>query len=435
MDAAQFQRQIYEMLMESQYWPPEQMLEFQRGQLAQLLRHAKAKVPFYKTRLDCVLKENGDIDWDRWTEIPIVTKADLRDRRDEMLAKSLPPNHGLTKPIYTSGSSGVPIAIEVTQLWSIANRCAVIRYLKDHMVDTTGIQATFANFAPDGSLFKDDYALKKQGEFLQPGEETGNNYVINRNLPLARQLQLLGSLGVTFVTCFTQYIEVLARVNLQLDRPVQLDVISCFGQGVSDEQKSIFRRSFGARSVSAYSSKEAGLTACQCVDSGNFHVNAENVLLEILTEEGRGCSIGERGRVVVTPFFNTAIPLVRYELGDIAEFVNSGTCATTLPHITKIDGRQDQLLKLPDGPFAASPLKPLVFQKNLNAVAFQFAQVGPLKVEVRYIPAIPRRRIVKAPIIAHIHELVHPGLEIVFKPVDKIPLNPGGKQQRIVCEI
>ena len=66
-------QRTYEMLMESQYWPPEQMLEFQRSQLAQLLRHARATVPFYKTRLDPVFKNNGAIDWDRWNEIPIVT--------------------------------------------------------------------------------------------------------------------------------------------------------------------------------------------------------------------------------------------------------------------------------------------------------------------------------------------------------------------------
>ncbi len=100
MDTTPTLRQrIFEMLMESQYWPPAIMLEYQRSQLAQLLRHARANVPFYKTRLDPVFKSNGEIDWDRWHEIPIVTRADLRDRRDEMLAASLPPGHGPVKDI------------------------------------------------------------------------------------------------------------------------------------------------------------------------------------------------------------------------------------------------------------------------------------------------------------------------------------------------
>ena len=137
MDKSQTLRQrIYEMLMESQYWPPERMLEFQRSQLAQLLRHARANVPFYKTRLDPVFRRNGEIDWDRWHEIPIVTRADLRDRRNEMLAAVLPPGHGPTKTFHSSGSSGVPVSVEVTQLGSSANRAATMRLLEYHGIKT-----------------------------------------------------------------------------------------------------------------------------------------------------------------------------------------------------------------------------------------------------------------------------------------------------------
>src|SRR3990170_4437006 len=126
MDSTPSLRQrIYEMLMESQYWPLEHMLAYQRSQLTQLRHHAKATVPFYKTRLDMVFKRNGEIDWDRWHEIPIVTRADLRDRRNELLASKLPPGHGPSKAFSTSGSSGIPVAMEITWLWGRANRAAV----------------------------------------------------------------------------------------------------------------------------------------------------------------------------------------------------------------------------------------------------------------------------------------------------------------------
>ena len=71
------QRQFYEMLMESQWWSADELRNYQRSQLSQLLRHAKKNVPFYEHRLDAVVKPNGDIDWDRWGEIPIVRRQDL----------------------------------------------------------------------------------------------------------------------------------------------------------------------------------------------------------------------------------------------------------------------------------------------------------------------------------------------------------------------
>lgn len=88
------QKKIFEMLMESHFWPPETMLAFQRTQLTQLLFHARENVPFYKTRLDPLFRKNGDIDRGRWHEIPIVTHADLRDGRSELPATELPPGHG-----------------------------------------------------------------------------------------------------------------------------------------------------------------------------------------------------------------------------------------------------------------------------------------------------------------------------------------------------
>ena len=69
------EKKIFDMLMESQYWPPEQMLAFQRNQLAQLLRHAKQNVPFYKARLDPVLRKNGEIDWNRWQKSDFKTPS------------------------------------------------------------------------------------------------------------------------------------------------------------------------------------------------------------------------------------------------------------------------------------------------------------------------------------------------------------------------
>jgi len=75
------QRQFYEMLMESQWWSHEALVDYQRSQLAQLLRHAKTNVPFYQSRLDAVVDDHGDINWDRWSQIPIVRRLDLQDVR------------------------------------------------------------------------------------------------------------------------------------------------------------------------------------------------------------------------------------------------------------------------------------------------------------------------------------------------------------------
>jgi phenylacetate-CoA ligase len=430
-----FQKQILEMLLRSQYWPPDQMLAYQRSQLSQLLHHARAQVPFYKNRLDPVFRGNGGIDWNRWNEIPIVTRADLRDRRNEMLAVTLPPSHGPSKTFHSSGSSGVPIAMETTKIALDANRAAATRFYELQGIDSKKTRATLSNTTTTGEMLREEFYFKQLGRPSAGAEYGGRKIVLNRNLPESRKLDLLESEGVTYLSDIPNNTEVLALANLSRKIPVKLDAILCSGQGLTVDQRNLFQESFGARSISVYSSEEGGMMACQCGDSFHYHLNPEIVLVEILTPDGNAYAPGEPGRVVITPFFSTALPLIRYDQGDTAELLPPCTCKSRLPVLGKITGRQDQLLQFPDGLRSATGINQKLLRENLNALAFQLAQIATFKLELRFVSADVNKQVNADPIIAHIRELIHPKLEVILKPVEKIPLNSGGKQQRIVCEI
>jgi len=428
-------QRMYEMLMESQYWPPATMLEYQRSQLGQLLKHARAHVPFYKNRLDPVFRENGELNWDRWHEIPIVTRADLRDRREEMLATQMPPGHGSTKTYHSSGSSGVPIAIEATAIWAVANGAAGRRFYEQQGMDPAKARATFSSVNAAGSAFHEEYYLARTPSRPVSDADALQDIVINRRLSETRTLDLLESKGVSYAVDITNNIEVLARANLKRKKPIRLEVILGFGQGLTAEQRNLFRESFGARSLSTYSSEEGGLMACQCGESFHYHINAEIGLVEMLSAGGKAGAPGEAGRVIVTPFFSTALPLIRYDQGDTAEFLPPCACGSELPVIGNITGRQDQFMQFPGGRRSAAGLNQKMLRENLNALAFQLAQVETFKIELRFVPARPGLPIDADQIVAHLRQLIHPELDVVFKPVDKMPLNPGGKFQRIVSEI
>lgn len=434
-EAQQFKQRIYEMLMASQFWPPEVMLAYQRTQLTQLLLHARENVPFYKSRLDPVFKKNGDIDWDRWHEIPIVTRVDLRDRRNELLATKLPPDHGPSMPYSTSGSSGIPIAIEITRLWGQANRAALRRFHKLHGIVSTKSSASFSHSLKSDELRTSDYLSKAKEHHSNGAATAARELVLPRSLAESRKLDILEAEGVDYIFDIPNNVEVLAIANLARKNPVRLEALIFHGQGVTLEQRNLFQRSFGARSLLIYSSNEGGLMGYQCVNNHHYHLNPEMVFLEILTAEGRACRPGEAGRVIVTPFFSTALPLVRYEQGDTAEFLPSCTCGSKLPLIGNISGRQDQFFRFPEGIRTATGLSQALLRENLNALAFQLAQVETYKLELRYVPADKNRPINPDPIVAHLRELIHPKLDVVFKPVETVPLNAGGKHQRIVCEI
>jgi phenylacetate-CoA ligase len=114
-------------------------------------------------------------------------------------------------------------------------------------------------------------------------------------------------------------------------------------------------------------------------------VNAESVLVEIVDDDGRPCPVWKPGRVVITPLYNTAQPLIRYAQGDVAEWMEPCTCGRHLPRLGGLIGRTTGLFYHPDGRVRAGFLAPND-RAILRCSDWQIAQTGPHDFEVRYIP-------------------------------------------------
>jgi phenylacetate-CoA ligase len=174
--------------------------------------------------------------------------------------------------------------------------------------------------------------------------------------------------------------------------------------------------------------------AFQCTSGNHFHINSELVFLEVLNSQGLPCAPGEIGRVVVTPLYGTAQPLIRYEQGDMATPGLACSCGVKLPVLGKIDGRQDPILKFP-GRLATEMLvnKDLLI-RAVKAEALQVAQVSELQFEIRYVARRAATPTGRGVITRHVRFVLHPGLNVSYKKVAEIPRNAGGKQQRFVRE-
>lgn len=407
------------------------MLAFQRSQLAQLLRHARAHSPFYASRLDLLFDRDGEIDWPRWQDVPLLTRTDLQQHRESLLAASIPPGHGPTHDFSTSGSSGAPVTVTATALSTTAKQAAMLR-----MEDWHGIRG-------QGPLA----ILKSAGFFTgtpTPGNEerwcrvTRNDgvvaYQIDHRLSEAEKINLIIGFGARHVVHLPNTIEILARENDRLGRPLRLETVRCYGQGVSPEQRQLFAESFGARTMTIYSSKEGDLMACEGPSGPHYLVNAELVFLELLNERDQPCAVGETGRVVITPFFSTAQPLIRYVQGDLATWGEPEVSGITLPVLARIEGRVDPIFRLPERDVTETRINMTMISDLLKATAVQIAQKAPLELEVRYLAAENASRGTEEAIAVLLRKDMHPDLTVTCRKVDEIPRNAGGKQQRYVRE-
>src|SRR5437773_4283235 len=75
---------------------------YQRGLLTTLVQHAIAHVPSSSTRLGPLVR-NNDVSLERWSDLSLVTRADLHDDIKKFTARKLPPFVGAVREGLSSG--------------------------------------------------------------------------------------------------------------------------------------------------------------------------------------------------------------------------------------------------------------------------------------------------------------------------------------------
>jgi len=432
--ANDLQRQYYEMLMESQFWTPEQMLTHQRTQMAHLLRHARAQSPFYEHRLDAVFRPNGDIDWDRWGEIPILKRSELIEHYEEVTARAVPAGHGPVGEITTSGTTGTPLTVKVTRLSMLASDAARWRSNAWHGIDWSSV--LYVRYGEDAAAVPPNG--KVGGAWGPPwdaGALQGKTFRLNRQVSPAGQLGFIAGIGARYAAIGSpKNGHSLAVEALRLGVDVQFEAIFVNGEAVDELDRSVCRQAFGAKVIDLYSSKEGTHMAHRCPVSGKFHINAENLLVEIVDDIGRPCRPGETGRVVITPFYGTAQPLIRYAQGDSAVVGEPCSCGRSLPTIERLLGRVVHMFRHPDGRAVARGF-PETFRAILKCSFWQFAQIGPTAFEIRYVPQDWNEVGDETAIADAFRKWYFDDAAVSFRRVDSIPLAASGKFLEYVHEV
>ena len=109
-------------------------------------------MPFYRDtgRLDPLFGNGDAIDWDRWSEIPLLTRKEVQQAGDSLRSGLVPGEHGKSFPLTTSGSTSEPVTVWHTQLSIPRVRAAVVvRNLERQGIDPSQRLAMLYPFTPD----------------------------------------------------------------------------------------------------------------------------------------------------------------------------------------------------------------------------------------------------------------------------------------------
>src|SRR5262249_53713471 len=109
-----------------------------------------------------------------------------------------------------------------------------------------------------------------------------------------------------------------------------------------DWQRTLIEQVFDCPVTNRYGCEEVSLIASECELHQGLHINADSVYCEVTG--------GSHGKLLVTDLTNRAMPLIRYQIGDVV--VGSDRvcrCGRGLPVLERIEGREADYVLTPSG--------------------------------------------------------------------------------------
>jgi phenylacetate-CoA ligase len=165
-----------------------------------------------------------------------------------------------------------------------------------------------------------------------------------------------------------------------------LGVVSPYGGLASPTMASRIAAGFGCRFADKYGASEFGAVASTCGRSPGMHLFEDLFIVELL-RGGQPVPPGEVGRLVLTDLVNTAMPLIRYDVGDVGR-LHTGPCpcGRKTPRL-EVLGRAQEVLASPDGPITPSTVADTFF-KDPAIANFRLEEVAPGSFEAAVVASV-----------------------------------------------
>ena len=427
-------------LAESQFMTPEQLAMARRPQVEALMDHAGAQLPFWRERLkaaglDPEARNYAALtlpEWnERWASLPVLTRAEVQSLGDQLRPGKLPDGHGTVGESVTSGSSGRPVRIARSTLdyfyWQAFQ-------LREHVWRGRDISGRFLSILRDDrrELMDESVHLRHMADWGPPASvvwPTGPSFLLDYRTPIRALIETICEIKPDYLCTFSSLLlEILRHARGEgIELPPLMEAIGV-GEASPPELAGLCREVWGAPLASTYTAAETGALAYQCREGGRWHLQSEKSIIEVLDTEGRPCAPGETGRVIVTPLHNFAMPLLRYEIGDLAT-VGEGPCACgrTLPVLDAIPGRARDLLMLPSGELRPPYYGHGAVMQVRSIRQHQVIQTSRNQVCIRLVVAQPLTREEEAHVIKSATDALGGAFTVSIEYVDEILRSPNGK--------
>lgn len=336
--------EVRRAMEDSQWWDASRLRELQLARLKALLLHADEHVPYYRELFKKIgfapkgVKNLADLE-----RLPLLAKVDIRAHTEALKADDA---KGLTR-FNTGGSSGEPLIFFIGSERVSHDVAAKWRATRWWDVDIGDREIVV--WGSPIELGKQDRIKALRDRLLRTSllpafemsEEKLDQFIAR--IRAARPRMLFG-----YPSALAHIAEHARAGGIRMD-DLGIRVAFVTSEALYDHQRKTISSVFGCPVANGYGGRDAGFIAHLC-PSGNMHITAEDIIVEIVDEKGQPLPAGSAGEIVVTHLATKDFPFIRYRTGDVGVLDDQPCpCGRGLPLLREIQGRTTDFVVAQDG--------------------------------------------------------------------------------------
>jgi len=419
-----YSKHFYERLKfleKSLYWSEDELTHYQEKQLQKLIKYVYSNIPYYReVMMNLNLKPSDFNTLEDLKKLPILTKKDIITNYQKLINPKIKEKYSFVK---TSGSSGTPLSIMITDkavAYEYANTWRQRNLFNIHLKDKL---ATFNGrmiIDPDSNskiLWRRNYTFNQTLFSLAHLKKENIPYIVNE----------FNKTKYDYINGYPSTLEYIANIILEKNLQINSQIKRIFtsSETLNDNAKKVIEKAFRTKISDRYSSAERVCSFMQYNDDLYYH-NSEDGFIELL-EHNTGYK-----KIICTGFNNYAMPLIRYDIGDLVDDNIHIKKSFNRLVVSKIIGREDDVIFTPDGRVNGrldhifKGLKEInrcqIIQEDLNTVIF--------KIETTF--NFTQKQ--KVLLLKNAEERLGK-MKFIIETVDEIPLSKNGKFKAVINKV
>lgn len=421
----------FEELLQTQWFSPEQIRQYQFERLKSLIEHAYNTVPYYRKLYDTHGVKPEEIkNLDDISKLPILTREEVQSFGDQLISSQYTKQklvHG-----HTSGTTGSPLTCYWDKQTCIYNNAADWRQKL-----WGGIK-----YGEGIALFlgpKIVPSKKNKPPFWQHDRIHNMLWMSAFHLSeayLPHYLEKLQRFHPAAIEGYPSTIYILARYLKRIRETLPVKAVFTSSETLLPTQKSLIEECFQAPVYDFYGIAERVAFASQCAEANEYHLNFELAVNEIVDADGNPVKPGKEGYLVGTSLFNYGMPFIRYKTSDVTAIeTDQCSCGRYMPRFSGVATKDEDIVVTPEGTLVSSSVLTHPFKPFDVILESQILQEEIDFIRVKIVPRDDFTEKDSEHLIVALHERLGSKVRIELEFVEYIPRTSSGKFRWVISKV